>query len=91
MAGETLSEQVAAFRRALDELWVECLRALLPAGFRIVEGPGPQPVGYIDPEAAFLLPVKDGAVLSAHHDVLIIRDPYGRFTQPLYTKPPDER
>lgn len=45
-------------------------------------------VGYIDPNADFLLPRKDGCVLSAHFDMLALRDPYGKYTQPIYTTPP---
>lgn len=44
-----------------------------------------EPVGYMDPDADFMLPRKGQCVLSSH--VVLVRDPHGKYTRPLYTSP----
>lgn len=44
-------------------------------------------VGYIDPEADFLLPRAGGCVLMSRMEVSLVRDRGGKYTQPIYTTP----
>lgn len=44
-------------------------------------------VGYIDPEASFMLALKDGCVLSSHVDLMLVRDARGKYTMPLFAAP----
>lgn len=44
-----------------------------------------EPVGYIDPAEAFLLPVKDGPVVMSN--MTVFRTPQGKWTQAIYTRP----
>lgn len=44
-----------------------------------------EPVGYMDPDADFMLPRKGQCVLSSH--VVLVRDPHGKYTRPIYLSP----
>ncbi len=73
-------------RRGYD---VECDRC----GKFCDEGPGPcqpvgQIVGYMDPDADFMLPRADGCVLMGKVEVCLWKTPAGKYTKPLYDAPP---
>lgn len=44
-----------------------------------------EPVGYMDPDADFMLPRKGQCVLSSQ--VVLVRDPHGKYTRPIYLSP----
>ncbi|EMI48767.1 hypothetical protein C405_14628 [Stenotrophomonas maltophilia AU12-09] len=46
-----------------------------------------QIVGYMDPDAEFLLPRPDGCVLMGKVEVCLWRTPGGKYTKPLYDAP----
>lgn len=50
-----------------------------------------KPVGFMDPNASFMLPLGGSCVLSSHIDLLLVRDPFGKYTKPLYEHDPTDR
>lgn len=76
------------FGRYLAEAARDCRTILRVLSDIAARQPVGQIVGYMDPDADFLLPRADGCVLMGKVEVCLWRTPSGKYTKPLYATPP---